>query len=255
MGRKLRQYIIPFLKLTIYLYFGRRGKFSGLRHPLKSADIGNHLVIIIISMPALHGFNIPAVFLVVLIRKSIVLLLPFFISSRNPFVPAGNENQFGIQFQSPLPLLLKIEALVNRGRIRGMPVFVSITSSKRSRGIHGGKPSFFRPVLGNADCYLLESPLRRLHKPMLGSHLQPSPMVRACGALVVDRLSWTKGKELSHLPMKSGGFLISSNVVQTFWISHNQRLSFPFKPYNLVKSRLIEILIDFLHRLKSSIGR
>src|SRR3546814_6570338 len=92
-GSVLRYNLLPIIKFTIDRYRYRRTRFIRRGHAFETADIRHHLVIIIVAVPALHGFNIPAVFLIELIGKSVMLLLPFLVTTGHPFVPSGDRKR------------------------------------------------------------------------------------------------------------------------------------------------------------------
>src|SRR5690554_2858577 len=98
MRTEIGQHAVPFIEIPIYSYFFSRRIFRLFGHTFEAPDIGYHLVVVIIAMPALHRFNVFAMFLAVLIWKSIMLLLPFLKPPRYPFVPSRDKYQFGIQF-------------------------------------------------------------------------------------------------------------------------------------------------------------
>jgi len=90
------------------------------------ADETDHLVVIVIGMSAFHGFDVAAVFLIVLVHEEGVAGLNRFaqhVSSAvvwifdeslgHPLIPAGDEGEFGRDFQGPLNLLREIGAFVS----------------------------------------------------------------------------------------------------------------------------------------------
>src|SRR3546814_12450423 len=95
-----------------------------------------------------------------------MLLLPFLVTTGDPFVPSGNKDQFRIQLQRPIPLLLEIQATVHRTRFPGMAVGMGITSAEGTGCIHGSQPPLSRPILGNPYGHLFKTPIRVLYKAM-----------------------------------------------------------------------------------------
>ncbi len=103
--------LLPVVKFTVNMNRLRFAKFR-LGNALKSSNIRDQLVVIGVLVLALHWLAIAAKFCVVLVDKgdgrSAVEGSRYIEPSGDPFVPAGNKDDFRIDLQSALPLFLEV---------------------------------------------------------------------------------------------------------------------------------------------------
>ena len=85
------------------------------------------------------------------------------------------------------------------------------------------------PVLRHTDGRLLKATILLGGKAVLWIYLQPTPMVGALGAYVIDRLTWAEGELLSHLTIDCGLLDITLHIGKHLGICHNKRFALPLE--------------------------
>src|SRR5581483_3838013 len=156
----------------------RSGGFGTRAHALEAADVGDHLVVVAVAMPAPHRLDVPAVLLVVLIHKERLARLKRLPQKvltaiadkphRDPLVPAGDKDELRVYLQGAPPLLGEAEALFRRDLI-----------GRRLLAVVEAAPDVGGRVLGGADGDLFRLVGRVMPARLLRIVVQPGPFVLA----------------------------------------------------------------------------
>ena len=176
-----------------------------LRHDLRQGrrafvppNSRRQLIIIRITMPALHRLDIPTVFVIKLIDKHdrFANASEFIMATGNPFIPPGDKKGARIFAQRMLELLGKIQPegsgswpLVARPAVK--------TPAPGAGGFtHRPQPPSDR-ILPDSNGHLFFLPTG-IKKGMLRKNLEPTPHVRPLRAAEIIRLRRTKRKEVAE---------------------------------------------------------
>ena len=118
-------------------------------------DVVDHLVVVVVRVPAPHRLGVAAVLLGELVdkRNGALGVAP---AAGDPLVPAGDENELRVDLQRAPPLLLEIEAQVDCTRPSVLAAIMPTTPHGSHPRAHRGRTgSVGQRVLGNANAHLL----------------------------------------------------------------------------------------------------
>src|SRR6185369_14192546 len=110
---KFRGDALPLLEAPFEPNRFRRRSAGQRGSSFESANVSHELPIVVVTVTSLHWFDITAELLVELIHEHerTIRATP---ASGNPFVPAGDHYEGGMQVEGSLPLLLKIKSAIDR---------------------------------------------------------------------------------------------------------------------------------------------
>ena len=235
------------------------GRRNGICALILTGEV-DKLVVVVILQLTLGGFKVTGMLVIKLVNQRIVDLgvctAPRLgLTPCVPFIPAGYENNVGICFNCVIELLCKLISpqgcarsflFVSVGIIRGVGASHDVLT------VHGGDLLGHVVVVdSHADRHLLDHAVTNACRTLDGiqslrEYRQPAPGLGSRVLNAVFRLTCTPGKEVFDL-------LADRAVRYCAADAHKHGLILPIEPQILIKTGLINILIDHL-RLRSCTG-
>jgi len=189
----------------------------------------------------LHRLDVAAVFVVVLVDEECVgvaavfsgVLVPLGESAGDPFVPAGDEDELGVEFEGAPPLLGEVIAHVDGV---GGGIFCAVVPASAVGAVfvaHCGEFAF-HGVLGDADGDLFDSAVGGA-EGVLGVDFEPAPFVWGGGARKVGG---------DGLAVREEG--LDCGVFDFCGVGHDEGAIVPVEPQLLVVAFAVEFVIEGL---------